>query len=176
MVYRTGTAPGNRNLFARRLGTDTSIAVATTGADEMAPALSPDGRWLAYVSNESGALEVYVRPFPNTADGRWQISTQGGREPVWAHSGRELFYRTAGATIDTQMVIAVTTGRAFAPGARRALFPLGRYATDDTHAQYAVAPDDRRFVMIRGRQADRTDHLVVVENFFQVLRDRVGQK
>jgi serine/threonine-protein kinase len=173
MVYRTGTAPGNRDLFARRLGTDSSIAVATTSADEMAPALSPDGRWLAYVSNESGALEVFVRPFPNTADGRWQISTQGGQEPVWAHSGRELFYRTAGATIDTQMVMAVTTGPAFVPGARRALFPLGRYATNDTHAQYAVAPDDRRFVMIRGRQADRSDQLVVVENFFEVLQAKL---
>jgi serine/threonine-protein kinase len=175
LVYRSGTSPGARNIYARRLGTDSSIAVAATSADEMAPALSPDGRWLAYVSNESGAFEVYVRPFPNTADGRWQISTQGGLEPVWAHSGRELFYRTTGAVTDTQMVMAVTSGGTFVPGARRALFPLGRYATDDTHQQYAVAPDGRRFLMIRGTQADRNEQLVVVEHFFEVLRARASR-
>ncbi len=175
LLYQTGTFPGQRNLFARRLGSDSSIALATSSADEMAPALSPDGRWLAYVSNESGAHEVYVRPFPNTADGRWQISTAGGAEPVWAHSGRELFYRTIGAATDSQMVIAVTTGKSFVPGTRKALFPLIRYATDGTYQQYAVAPDDRRFVMVRATEANRVDQLVVVGNFFDVLRARVAR-
>jgi len=175
LLYRTGVSPGERDLYARRLGADSSIALATTGADETAPALSPDGRWLAYVSNESGAHEVYVRPFPNIGDGRWQISTQGGAEPVWAHSGRELFYRTTGATIDTQMVMQVTAGSTFIPGARRALFPLVRFVTDDNHPQYAVSPDGQRFVMIRTTEASRTDHLVVVENFFEVLRAQVGR-
>jgi eukaryotic-like serine/threonine-protein kinase len=180
LVYQSGTFPGGtspaqRNLFARRLGSDSSIALATSNADDMAPALSPDGRWLAYVSNESGTFEVYVRPFPNTADGRWQISTAGGVEPVWAHSGRELFYRTMGATTDSQMVIAVITGKSFVPGARRALFPVGQYSSDETYQQYAVAPDDRRFVMLRGSQANRVDELVVVENFFEVLRARVAR-
>jgi serine/threonine-protein kinase len=176
VLYQTGTFPGQRNIFARRLGSDSSIALATSSADEMAAALSPDGHWLAYVSNESGALEVYVRPFPNTADGRWQISTAGGAEPVWAHSGRELFYRTGGAVTDSQMVIAVSTGKSFVPGARKTLFPLVRYATDDAYQQYTVAPDDRRFVMLRATEANRIDQLVVVENFFGVLRARVGRK
>ncbi|HSE50740.1 MAG TPA: protein kinase [Gemmatimonadales bacterium] len=170
LLYRTGVSPpGERNLYARRLGADSSIALATTGADETSPALSPDGRWLAYVSNESGGREVFVRPFPNTGDGRWQISTQGGEEPVWAPSGRELFYRTTGASVDTQMVMEVATGAVFVPGARRALFPLGRYVTNDIHQQYAVSPDGQRFVMIRAPEAGRTEHLVVVENFFEVL-------
>src|SRR5438067_2051194 len=56
------------------------------------PDVSPDGRWLAYESEESGARDVYVRPFPNVNDGRWQVSTAGGRQPLWAPSGRELFY------------------------------------------------------------------------------------
>ena len=55
--------------------------------------VSPDGRWLAYESDESGQLEVYVRPFPRFDAGRWQVSTGGGKQPVWAHNGRELFYR-----------------------------------------------------------------------------------
>jgi serine/threonine-protein kinase len=176
LVYRTGNVFGTRDLHARRLGSDSSIALLTTSADETSPALSPDGRWLAYVSNESGRAEVYVRPFPNTNDGRWQISAQGGGEPVWAHSGRELFYRTAsGTAADSQMVMAVTTGARFVPGARRALFPLNRF-TQSGHPQYAVSPDDKRFLMIRGTQSSGLDQLIVVENFFEVLRTQVGRK
>ena len=177
LLYRTGVSPrSERNLYARRLGADSSIGLATTGADETSPALSPDGRWLAYVSDETGAHEVFVRPFPNTRDGRWQISTQGGEEPVWARSGRELFYRTTGASVDTQMVMQVTTGAAFVPGARRALFPIGRYVTNEIHQQYAVSPDGQRFVMIRAPEANRAEHLVVVENFFEVLRGKAGRR
>jgi len=175
VIYQAIRSPGLRDIFARRLGSDSSIALVTGRADEKAPALSPDGHWLAYVSNESGALEVYVRPFPNTADGRWQISVSGGAEPVWANSGRELFYRTVGAATDSQMVIGVTTGKSFIPGARKALFPLIRYATNDVFQQYAVAPDDRRFVMLRAMEGNRVDQVVVVENFFEVLRAQVGR-
>jgi eukaryotic-like serine/threonine-protein kinase len=178
LVYRTGSNVGARDLYARRLGTDSSIALLTTSADETSPALSPDGRWLAYVSNESGTTEVYVRPFPNTADGRWQISARGGSEPVWAHSGRELLYRTAvsaGNVADSQMVMLVTTGARFVPGARHALFPLTQFSLSSSHQQYAVAPDDKRFLMIRYSRAERSDQLIVVENFFEVLRERVGR-
>ena len=174
LVYRVGSNAGERDLYARRIGTDSSIALVATPADETSPALSPDGRWLAYVSTESGAAEVYVRPFPNTADGRWQISTQGGQEPVWSRSGRELFYRTAGAT-NAQMVVEIMPGRTFVTGTRRTLFPLTRYSLSLAHQQYVVTPDDRRFVMIRATESDRVDHLVVVESFFEVLRARVGR-
>jgi hypothetical protein len=149
--------------------------LAATAATETSPALSPDGRWLAYVSDESGTAEVYVRPFPNTGDGRWQVSAQGGQEPVWAHSGKELFYRVAG-TANAQMVMEVTPGPTFVPGARRMLFPLGRYSLSLSHQQYAVTPDDRRFVMIRATESDRVDHLIAVENFFEVLRARVPRR
>src|SRR5687768_9988560 len=175
VVYQIVRSPGLRDLFARRIGSDSSITLAASRADEVAPALSPDGRWLAYVSNESGVFEVYVRPFPNVADGRWQISVSGGAEPVWANSGRELFYRSSGTATDSQMVIGVTTGKSFIPGVRKALFPLIRYATDDTYQHYDVAPDDRRFVMLRASQGNRVDQLVVVENFFEVLRAQVGR-
>ncbi|NIP94707.1 MAG: hypothetical protein GWO24_15205, partial [Akkermansiaceae bacterium] len=59
---------------------------------ESAPAISRDGRWLAYQSNETGDWEIFVRPFPDVDSGRWQVSTNGGYSPVWANSGRELFY------------------------------------------------------------------------------------
>src|SRR3989449_8933840 len=61
----------------------------------MSPALSPNGRWLAYVSNETGEDEIYVVPFPNTGTAKWAISAGGGTEPVWAHRGSEVFYRDA---------------------------------------------------------------------------------
>src|SRR5258706_2718859 len=64
-----------------------------TPAVEVSPVFSPDGRWLAYMSLESGGPEVYVRPFPGPG-GKWQVSTGGGVMPVWSRNGRELFYRT----------------------------------------------------------------------------------
>ena len=175
VIYRTGITLGERDIYARRVGSDSSIALAVTSADETSPALSADGRWLAYVSTESGSREVYVRPFPNTADGRWQISAQGGQEPVWANSGKELFYRVAG-TESAQMVMDVTTGSTFVPGARRVLFPLVRYALSTLHPQYAVSPDGRRFLMVRATETKRLDNLVTVENFFEVLRTQVPRR
>jgi serine/threonine-protein kinase len=96
LVYRVGGEDGDRDLYARRMGVDSAVPLVATGYDETSPAVSPDGRWLAYTSDESGRPEVYVRPFPNTNDGRWLVSAGGGQEPVWAHSGRELFYRGSG--------------------------------------------------------------------------------
>ena len=173
LVYRSGSGGGERDLHARRLGTDSSFALVATAATETSPALSPDGRWLAYVSNEGGAPEVYVSPFPNTGDARWQISAQGGQEPVWAHSGRELFYRAPGAGGAQQMMIELrSAGPKLQLGARRALFPLPRYSLSSDHQQYAVAPDDQRFLMIRATGTNRSDRLVVVENAFALLRTR----
>ena len=69
----------------------------------------------------------------------------------------------------------MTTGKSFVPGARKSLFPLVRYTTDATYQHYDVAPDDRRFVMLRASEGNRVDQLVVVENFFEVLRTRLGR-
>ena len=93
LLVRLGVPPTRDiALFVRGDSTTTPL-VAAGGFEEVAPALSPDGRWLAYASNESGRYEVYVRPFPDANAGRWQVSRNGGNEPVWAHNGRELFYR-----------------------------------------------------------------------------------
>ena len=77
----------------------------TSNFREADPAISPDGRWLAYTSNESGRLEVYVRPYPSGA-GRWQVSDTGGGFPRWAGNGRELFYR-----VDDGIMVGVDRGR-----------------------------------------------------------------
>ena len=94
-------------LIVLRQGPDSATVpvAADSGFDENAPVLSPDGRWLAYVSDETGQDEVWVRPFPNVDAGRWQVSARGGTEPLWAHSGRELFYKSQGS----MKVVGVST-------------------------------------------------------------------
>jgi serine/threonine-protein kinase len=135
--------------------------------NERSATISPDGRWMAYVSDESGIDEVYVRPFP-TGSGRWQVSAGGGGEPRWAHSGRELFYRTAGALVSVQ----VRTSPTFAVGARTRLFPTVAYQVNPNHASYDVFPDDDGFVFVK--TASETQQFVLALNWFDELRSRVG--
>ena len=93
LVLRTGGTDGKRDIWAQHLGTDSApTRLLATEFDENAVTLSPDGRWLAYQSDESGEAEIYVRPFPNISSGKWTVSLGGGRVPLWAHNGRELFY------------------------------------------------------------------------------------
>jgi hypothetical protein len=171
-VLRLNSQPGS-DLYAWRPGVDSApTPLVATGFDELQPALSPDGRWLAYTSNESGRYEVYVRPFPNADAAKWQVSTNGGTEALWARSGRELFFKDG----DRQLISAqVLAGPAFVLGERRTLFPTISYGGGDGHRTYDISPDDRRFVMIRGLTADDepTAALVVVDHFFRELREKV---
>ena len=134
-------------------------------SDEFEPAFSPDGHWIAYMSNESGRNEVYVRPFPASA-GKWQISTGGGRAPRWAPSGGELFYLEG----DKMMSVPVTVGDSFQPGSPRALF---------THTNpsgpppaYSVSADAKRFVMLKSTEQEETEpaQINVVLNWFEELK------
>ncbi len=129
---------------------------------ESEPSLSPDGKWLAYQSDETGQMEVYVRSYPGPGS-RISVSLQGGTEPVWAHSGRELFFRSG----DSLMVAAVATTPSFAVTARRHLF-TGRYLVEGTFREYDVAPDDQHFVMISGEAGGAT--LIGLQNAFERLR------
>jgi serine/threonine-protein kinase len=170
LVYRLGSG-GGRDLYARRVGADSApVALVATEFEETSPTVSPDGRWLAYNSNESGRYEVYVLPFPNTNEGKWLISTDGGQEPVWAHSGRELFYKGSG----NLMVVEVLPGATFVTGERRVLFSTQGFHSGTVHRQYDVTPDDQRFVMIRNIEEQEASELIVVENFFEELKAKVG--
>ena len=111
---------------------------------ESAQALSPDGRWVAYQSDETGQMEVYVRPYPGPG-ARVSVSLHGGTEPAWAHSGRELFFRAG----DSVMAAAVAPGHAFGVTGRRLLF-TGAFVSGDTYREYDVAPDDQHYVMLQG--------------------------
>ena len=166
IAYREGFSDGTtlRDIYLLRSGDDTTRRpFVATGADEQNPKLSPDGRWLAYVSNQSGAYEVYVQPFPG-GPGRWQVSTGGGTEPLWARDGAELYYRSADRDL---VAVPIQTGAGFTIGARRVLFPTLRYHSDPNGTSYDITPDGRRFLMIK-RPVDQ--ELVVVLHWIQELR------
>jgi len=128
---------------------------------ESAPALSPNGQWLAYQSDETGELEVYVRPYPG--DGaRVSVSLHGGSEPVWAHNGRELFFRSG----DSLMTAAVAPGPTFGVTGRRLLFTSG-FLSGDGFREYDVAPDDQHFVLLTGASARST--LIGLQHVFDHL-------
>jgi Tol biopolymer transport system component len=134
-----------------------------TPANETAARLSPDGGWIAYQSDESGRNEVYVAAYPGPG-GRSQVSVDGGTDPAWSRDGRELFYQGGGK----MMSAAVETGPKFRAGVPNPLFELTNLDACD------VAPDGKRFVMIRTRGDDAARSLAVVLNWFDDLKRRVS--
>ena len=172
LVVRSDEAVGASNIYGRRLTGDTVLVPLV--ADKyisLQAAISPDGRWLAYTSDATGRFEVYVAPFPGMSSTRL-VSTGGGNEPRWSHSGRELFYRGGGKL----MAVDVMPGAAFTPGTPHPLFSLAGYRAARNRPQYDVAPDDRRFLMIREYNDGSDQELVYVENWFPELKSKAGKK
>jgi serine/threonine-protein kinase len=139
-----------------------------TPFDEFAPAFSPDGRWVAYVSDETGRREVYVRPFAG-ASGRVQVSAEGGTEPCWSPDGRRLFYRSG------RRMVAAHVGPAGAtPGlavtARAVVFD-GDYLAGGRVRDYDVAPDGRHVVMLQPTPG--AAEVVVAVDWLGEVRDRL---
>jgi eukaryotic-like serine/threonine-protein kinase len=167
LVVRSGVG-GARDILARRVGVDSVLRpIIATDAQELSPALSPDGRWLAYVSDESGRLEVYVAPFPDVGTGRRVASRDGGTEPAWSPDGRELFFKR-GDTLQVVRVVAAATGIELS--AQRALFPVAEYFADRNHTSYAVAPDGAAFYFVR-RASGTGERLIMVRGWFAELGD-----
>ena len=120
-----------------------------TPFDERSPRFSPDGKWLAYVSDESGRNDVYVQPFPGPGP-KWLVSTDGGIDPVWSKDGRELFYRRD----DQMMAVSVAPKGEFSAGRPQRLFEI-RFDAGDNGPNYDVSRDGTWFVMPRSDQGRR---------------------
>jgi serine/threonine-protein kinase len=174
LIFRTRKAePGAADILAVRPGVDTApVPLVATAHSELSPTLSPDGRWMAYVSDESGNDEVYVVPFPNTTAAKWAVSTHGGTGPLWSPRGGELFYRDEAGNM---VAVEVQTAPAFALGRSTALFSAARFVSDEQRREYAVAPDARRFLMVRPLPASPPDKVTVVENWFEELKPKRKQ-
>ncbi len=135
-----------------------------TGASENGAAISPDGEWLAYLSDTSGRAEIYVQPFPGLGP-RVLVSTDGGKSPVWSSKGDELFYRQGSA----MMVVRVETDPELTVGKPQFLFD-GPYQVDNTgHPSYDVTADGQRFVMIR-QDVPALEELRIVLNWSEEVR------
>jgi Tol biopolymer transport system component len=163
-----GIAEGGGGVGVLTLEGDRTATLVIDGEfQERNPALSPDGRWVAYNSDETGQHQVYVQPFPDVDGGKWQISTDGGEWPVWNPAGNELFYRSRTGV----MALAFEPEPTFTPGALTQLFDraiLGGQAM-------AVSPDGQRFLLqvIATENADgeaTQTQLIVVQNWHQELK------
>jgi eukaryotic-like serine/threonine-protein kinase len=157
------------DIWMLRMGDRKAQPFLRTLFNNGAARFSPDGHWLAYVSDESGRYEVYVQPYPGPG-GKWQISTEGGTEPVWNPNGRELFYRSG----DKMMAVDIATQPGFAAGKPRMLFK-GQYEGGGPGANYDISPDGQRFLMIKPSESAETapTQINVVLNWFEELKQKV---
>ena len=145
-------------------------AFLQTKFSESGAKFSPDGRWIAYTADDSGRSEVYVRPYPGPGD-KLQVSTEGGSEPVWARSGRELFVRNGRKMLATE----ITTRPRLQAGATRVLFE-GTFDNLPWNANYDVSADGERFLMIQPAVPDLATRVDVVINWLDELKRIVPTK
>jgi serine/threonine-protein kinase len=133
---------------------------------------SPDGRWMSFVSDQSGRDEVYVRDLAGEQD-QVLVSLDGGTEPVWSHDGRELFYRETRQGDPYLVAADIRTSPALAVTGRKRLFPVGDVVATNPHANYDVSPDGKTFVVVRRSPAAR---IVVIQNLPALVRRLQGER
>ena len=165
LAFHERKPSGERDIWVTTSGGDPTPFLITP-FDERAPRFSPDGKWLAYVSDESGRNDVYVQPFPGPGR-KWLVSTDGGVDPVWSRDGRELFYRQE----DQMMAVPVATRGDFSAGRPQRLFEI-RFDAGDNGPNYDVSPDGRWFVMPRRDQGATPGELHLVLNWLSEVTTR----
>jgi serine/threonine-protein kinase len=171
LVFQQQSAAGRWTIGVLHLSgerrAETLLAIEGFSAEN--GALSPDGAWIAYQSDESGRSEIYLSPYPNVRGGRQLVSTDGGTRPVWASSGRELFYLSTNGAL---MAVAIQTRPTMTVGRPVPLFQ-GPYLREGLSGRtYDVSPDGTRFLMIKqagGPETGRAPHIMLVENWFEEL-------
>ena len=148
-----------------------------TAFNEENAEVSPDGRWLAYQSNESGQDEIYVRPFPEVSAGLWQVSSAGGTRPLWARNGQELFYLAS----DGLTGVTVAARTSFNTGRPTRLIERRYFAeTAFIGRTYDVSADGQRFLMIKpggtAGEGQARSNIIVVQGWFEELKRVVPAK
>ena len=167
------------DIWVLSIGDRKARALIQTAANEMSPEFSPDGRWLAYVSDQSGRNEVYVQPYPGPGE-RHLISTNGGQQPAWSGNGRELFYvqgGTSGAGVKKLMSVSIGTTPPFVAGTPETLFESGDLSSA-WGRNYDVAPDGQRFLLTLNKEppTPAPAQMIFVQNWFEELKRLVPTK
>ncbi len=173
LFFQPGAAPYDLGFAGSKQDGQASL-ILQERYNESNGVLSPDGKWLAYQSGESGIEEIYVRPFPDIDGGRWKVSLEGGTRPVWNRNGRELFYYLTPGKV---FAVAVRQGNILSFDAPR-LVVDGRYPAPYWVRQYDISPDGNRFLMLKA-VADPlvgSSHLVIVQHWFEELNRLVPTK
>ncbi|MEA3244632.1 MAG: hypothetical protein U9Q74_00605 [Gemmatimonadota bacterium] len=170
LVLRTGSSLEHpRDIVMVPLEGNRQVVPVVAGpAFEMMPRISPNGKWIAYQSNESGRMEIYVRPFP-AAGARAQVTNDGGTEPIWSRDGRTLYYRTPAGGV---AAVTVTAEAAFTFGSRRDVV-TGDYVVDTSHPSYDVAPDGKILLL---RRAGGDVKAIVVHNWARELAEKTAKR
>lgn len=174
LIYRQSEPAGQDDIWALPVdGEGTPRRLVETQFREAGAVLSPDDRWLAYTSNETGQDEIYVQAFPQPV-GKWLISTRGGYTPFWGPDGEalELFYRKG----DRMMVVAIHAEPTFSAGTPRTLFQFKEWAGDpEGFRGFDLAPDGQHFVMIQaGEESAPPTQLRVVLNWFEEIKAKMA--
>ena len=155
-------------VVVRRADNTRHVVTAAEGSFVGSPRISADGRWLAYVSNETGRAEVYVRPLPDPSAGKWLVSTEGGSTPRWSTNGHELFFSAPARRL---MVATYRTAPSFTIERRDVVLSDSAAASLGLTGSYDVAPDGQRFLMTRAR--NEGFGLVLVDNWFEELKRKM---
>ena len=176
LLARTTTATmGAADIVMLRAASDTQpIPWVASPRAEYSPVASPNGAWLAYVSNETGRYEVYVSPLANPGTGKWAISTSGGSMPRWSHRGDEVFYMDLRSNL---VAVRVTPTPPFSVESRRVLFDASDFLQPSiSRRNFDVSADDQRFLMVQRADGARHGQVVVVENWPDEMRRKTSQR
>jgi Tol biopolymer transport system component len=172
LLVRTTTASaGSGDILLIHPGVDnTPTPLVASPHSEYSPVVSPDGKWLAYVSNESGRYEVYVTSLATPSTAKWAVSTTGGSAPRWSHRGDELFYLDAQSNL---VAARLTTAPSLVVQSTRVLFNASDFVqTSVSRRNYDVAVDDQRFLMVQRAEGAKRGQIVVVEHWADEIRGK----
>jgi serine/threonine-protein kinase len=179
LIFQEQTSTMGADVMQMALdGTRRVVPLVQSPFDDRNGIVSPDGRWLAYEANDSGRFEVYVRPYPEVSNGRWQISADGGMQPVWSHTGDELIYLSSRGAL---MGVHVGPGAAWASTTPIQLVKPGYFGglVASTGRRYDVSSDGQRFLIVKDAGTNQSavpPQLIVVQHFDEELKRLVPTK